>query len=90
MRILVLCLGALMGLAACGDVPKQDPIVSAYNGDSVNIIQPLFASYSDEELLAKADSICQRGSKKFAERVSSRNLPEYQGTEYLFLCLTKR
>lgn len=75
-------------LAACEPV-KQDPIVSAFNGDSVNIIQPMFASFSDAQLLEKATSICQRGSKKTAERVSRRVLPDYQGTEYLFLCLNK-
>lgn len=81
-------LPAILFLAACA-VEPQEPIVSAYNGDSVNIIQPLFASFSDEELLAKANSICQRGHKKHAERVSMRGLPDYQGTEYLFLCLDK-
>ncbi len=86
MRNLCLMCAAAM-LAACGALPKQEPIVSAYNGDSVNIIQPPLAAFSDEELLAKANSICQRGSKKSAERVSRRTLPNYQGTEYLFLCL---
>jgi hypothetical protein len=76
-------------LAACGEPVKQGPIVSAFNGDSVNLTQPLFAAFTDEQILAKATSICQRGHKKAAERVSRRSLPDYQGTEYLFLCLGK-
>lgn len=79
---------ALTLLAAC-EMPTQDPVVTAYNGDSVNIIQPAFTSASDAQLLALANSICQRGSKKFAERVSARPLPDLQGTEYLFLCLNQ-
>lgn len=79
---------ALFLLAAC-EMPEQDPIVTAYNGDSVNIIQPAFTSATDDALLALANSICQRGSKKFAVRVSQRQLPDFQGTEYLFLCLNK-
>ena len=76
-------------VASCGPMEGQEPIVSAFNGDSVNIVQPLFAAFTEEQLLAKANSICQRGNKKFAERVSSRALPDYGGTEYLFLCLDK-
>ena len=86
-KILPAALG-LVGLAAC-EVPAQDPVVTAYNGDSVNIIQPAFTSATDAQLLALANSICQRGSKKFAERVSQRALPDLQGTEYLFLCLNR-
>jgi hypothetical protein len=78
----------LILLAGC-EMPRSDPIVTAYNGDSVNIIQPAFTSATDAELLALANSICQRGSKKQAERVSARILPDYQGTEYLFLCLNR-
>jgi hypothetical protein len=60
------------------------------NGDSVNIIQPIFFDlFADEQLLAKANSICRKGSKKTAERVSARVLPNLQGSEYLFLCLSK-
>jgi len=77
-----------LALAAC-DVQRQEPIVSGFNGDSVSIIQPPFAAFTDEQLLAKADSICRRGSKKHAERVSYRVLPDYQGREFLFLCLEK-
>lgn len=79
---------AATGLGACA-VEGQEPIVSAFNGDSVNIIQPFFAAFTDEQLLAKANDICRRGNKKFAERVSRRDLPDLQGTEYLFLCLEK-
>lgn len=79
---------ALFLLAGC-EMPELDPVVTAYNGDSVNIIQPAFTSATDAELLALANSICQRGSKKFAERVSARPLPDLEGTEYLFLCLNR-
>ena len=79
---------ALILLAGC-EMPTQAPVVTAYNGDSVNIIQPAFTSATDAELLALANSICQRGSKTFAERVSARPLPDFQGTEFLFLCLNK-
>ena len=89
MRFKLMVLASTLALAGC-EVPKQEPIVSSYNGDSVNIIQPLFAAMSDEQLTAKANDICRRGSKKFAERVSQRPLPDYQGTEYLFLCLSKK
>lgn len=75
-------------LAAC-EMPTQAPVVTAYNGDSVNIIQPAFTNATDAELLTLANSICQRGSKKQAERVSARPLPDLQGTEYLFLCLNR-
>lgn len=78
----------LIFLAGC-EMPTQAPVVTAYNGDSVNIIQPAFTSATDEQLLALANSICQRGSKKHAERVSARPLPDFQGTEFLFLCLNR-
>lgn len=87
MQKLILGLAATAALGAC--VEGQDPIVSAFNGDSVNIIQPAFASFTDQQLLGKANDICRRGNKKHAERVSRRVLPDYQGTEYLFLCLDK-
>lgn len=73
-------------LSSCA-LEGQEPIVSAFNGDSVNIIQPAFAAFTDAQLLAKANDICRRGNKRFAERVSGRPLPDLQGTEYLFLCL---
>ncbi|MGR3503604.1 hypothetical protein [Pseudaestuariivita sp.] len=76
----------LVTLSACA-MPKQEPIVQAFNGDSVSIVQPMFAAFTDAELDAKANSICQRGNRKFAERVSQRHLPNYEGTLYLFLCL---
>tara|TARA_R110000787_G_scaffold200560_3_gene311509 strand:+ start:511 stop:762 length:252 start_codon:yes stop_codon:yes gene_type:complete len=79
---------AATGLSACA-IEGQEPIVSAFNGDSVNIIQPVFAAFTDDQLLSKANDICRRGNKKFAERVSRRELPDLQGTEYLFLCLQK-
>ena len=88
MKKVIVLISSIGFLAACDPV-GQDPVVSAFNGDSVNIIQPMFAAFTDEELLAKATSICQRGNKKIAERVSRRSLPDYQGTEYLFLCLNR-
>ena len=83
-----LLVGALSILLGC-EMAGQEPIVSSFNGDSVNIIQPMFAAFSDEQLLAKANDICRGGSKKFAERVSRRSLPDYEGTEFLFLCLDR-
>lgn len=88
MRNIFLAVVSSLALSACA-IEGQEPVVSAYNGDSVNIIQPAFASMTDAQLMAKANDICSRGSKKFAERVSARTLPDYQGTEYLFLCLAK-
>jgi hypothetical protein len=86
MRQLIFGTIGAAAVAGCS-VEGQEPIVSAFNGDSVNIIQPVLASFTDEQLLAKANDICRRGNKKYAERVSGRPLPELQGTEYLFLCL---
>lgn len=83
----VFALPVILALAACAT--PQEPIVAAFNGDSVNIIQPAFTTATPEQLQAKADSICQRGHKKYAERVSARTLPDYGGTDYLFLCLDK-
>ena len=80
-RILMGMVGAVL-LAGCA-IEGQEPIVSAFNGDSVNNIQPVFAAFTDEQLLAKANDICRRGNKKYAERVSRRELPDLQGTEYL-------
>lgn len=77
-----------VSLSACA--VAQDPVVTSYNGDSVNIIQPAFSTSDAVKLQAAADDICSRGHKKFAERVSARVLPDYQGTEYLFLCLAKK
>ena len=88
MKNTLVLFASALALSACA-IEGQDPVVSSFNGDSVTIIQPAFAKMSDEQLLAKANSICQRGHKKFAERVSRRVLPDYQGTEFLFLCLEK-
>jgi len=88
MRKFMMGLAAATALSACA-IEGQEPIVSAFNGDSVNIIQPVFAAFTDDQLLSKANDICRRGNKKFAERVSRRELPDLQGTEYLFLCLQK-
>ena len=88
MRTLIAGLCAAVTLSAC-TIEGQEPIVSAFNGDSVNIIQPAFAAFTNDQLLATANDICRRGNKKFAERVSRRALPDLEGTEYLFLCLEK-
>lgn len=89
MRSLIAGFVGALALTGCA-IEGQEPIVSAFNGDSVNIIQPAFASFTDDQLLVKANDICRRGNKKFAERVSRRALPDLQGTEYLFLCLAKQ
>tara|TARA_B100000768_G_scaffold132939_1_gene123659 strand:- start:588 stop:896 length:309 start_codon:yes stop_codon:yes gene_type:complete len=88
MKNILLTVASTLALSACA-VQHQDPVVSSYNGDSVTIIQPAFTTMTAAQLLAKANDICGRGSKKFAERVSGRQLPDYQGTEFLFLCLAK-
>lgn len=83
----LLFLPATALLVACSITP-QEPVVSSFNGDSVSIVQPVFAAFTDEELQARALDICQRGgSGQTVERVSARALPDLQGTEYLFLCL---
>ncbi|WP_152612075.1 hypothetical protein [Ruegeria sp. ANG-S4] len=76
----------LMGLAGCGD---PQPIVSEFNGDSVNIIT---SSFSDRQQAlaastAEAQRICQKGSKKKAEHVSVRHNPNTYQNNDLFLCL---
>jgi hypothetical protein len=82
--VFIICLGVL---AACEPIPKE-PIVSSFNDASVTIIQPPLAAFSAEQLQARAEDICRRGTnRRAAERVSQRTLPDYQGIEYLFLCL---
>lgn len=78
----------LLPLLACQPADNL-PVVSSFNGDSVTIIHPAFSSFSQEEILARANSICERGHKKKAEKVSRRDLPDMQGSEYLFLCLNE-
>jgi hypothetical protein len=86
-RLTWLGAASMVFTAACAG-PPQEPIVSGFNGDSVTIIQPAFAAFSDDQLAARALDICRRGdSRRTAERVSARPLPDFQGTEYLFLCL---
>lgn len=88
MKKFLITFAAGIALAGCA-VEGQEPIVTSFNGDSVTIIQPAFAAFTDEQLLAKANDICRRGNKKYAERVSERTLPDFEGTEYLFLCLAR-
>lgn len=75
-------LAALPVLAACV-VPA--PYVSAYNGASVNITLPVGGAVGSAYTLAT--QTCQRGGKGTSELASSKVLPNYGGTEYLFLCL---
>lgn len=69
-------------LAACV-VPA--PYVSAYNGDSVNITLPVGGAIGSAYTMA--NQTCARGGKGTSELASSRVLPNYGGTDYLFLCL---
>lgn len=84
-KLIVLC--GLVGLAGCG---APQPIVSEYNGDSVNIVTSSF--YDRQQALAastaEAQRICQKGSKKTAEYVSTRYNPNTYENDDLFLCLS--
>lgn len=75
-------LAALPLLAACV-VPA--PFVSSYNGDSVNITLPVGGAVGSAYTMA--NDTCKRGGKGTSQLASSRVLPNYGGTDYLFLCL---
>ncbi|WP_193142506.1 MULTISPECIES: hypothetical protein [unclassified Meridianimarinicoccus] len=73
---------ALPLLAACV-VPA--PFVSAYNGDSVTVTLPAGGAVGSAYTMAT--QTCQRGGKGTSQLASSKALPGYGGTEFLFLCL---
>jgi len=92
----ILILGSLIGLAAC-DVPIE-PVVSSFNGDSVEIQIPNVSFQSPESLAtaraeadAKAADICRRGPNKKAEYVSTRTIATanayVSNINHLYLCL---
>ncbi|MFX4300246.1 hypothetical protein [Pseudosulfitobacter pseudonitzschiae] len=84
-RAAISLLGFLV-LTACG-IQGRAPVVAAFNGDSVEIIQPLFASYTMAEMTAEATRVCQRANGRIAEPVSQRTMSNTYETVYLFLCL---
>ncbi len=75
-------LTAMLALCAC--VPSN-PLVSQYNGDSVNLQTSSFATEDKAKVQAEADRICAKGGKR-AEYASTRQLPDYI-LEHLYLCL---
>lgn len=87
MRKAALSLLGSLALTACGVAEGSAPVVAAFNGDSVEIIQPFLASYSMDEMTAEATRVCQRANGRVAEPVSQRTLSNTYETVYLFLCL---
>ena len=75
-------------LAAC--VPPMAPIVTEFNGDSVNV--QASAAANTPEVTAEANRICRTVGKR-AEYASSRQLPSTNQYDFsityshLFLCL---
>ncbi|WP_439526480.1 hypothetical protein [Roseovarius mucosus] len=86
MKKVALSLLGTLALTACS-IEGSAPVVAAFNGDSVEIIQPLFASYTMDEMTAEATRVCQRANGRVAEPVSQRTLSNTYETVYLFLCL---
>ena len=76
-------------LAGCA-VGPDEPIVAAFNGDSVEVES--YASGGDPEVVAEANRICGRANKR-AEYASTRQLPAsgpydmFRPYTHLFLCL---
>ena len=77
-------------LAGCA-VGPDEPIVAAFNGDSVEI-QSYGIDATDPEVVAEATRICGRANKR-AELASTRQLPAsgpydlFPASSHLFLCL---
>lgn len=82
MKKIVFCV-AFVGLSGC----LQDvPVVSGYNGDSVNIQSTaVIRTPPTDEENQKAATVCAQGGKK-AQYASTRMVAEYT-QEHLFLCL---
>lgn len=59
-------LGSL-ALTSCGIAEGSKPVVAAFNGDSVEIIQPFLASYSMNEMTAEATRVCQQVNRRIAD-----------------------
>lgn len=79
----------MASFAVCltGCVMPVEPLVSDFNGSSVKLQVPGFATDPDvgAKVKAEADRICGR-VKKRAEYASTRVLPDYVN-EHLYLCL---
>ena len=82
-----LALATTVLLAACGD-PHLTPGVSAYNDNGVSLVQPHAVSFTEQQLVSRATSFCQLGSKKTAVKISSRKLPRPHGIEHNYQCLS--
>ena len=96
MRLFVL-LGSLAVLSACAVQPPE-PVVSSFNGDSVEIQIQNIGFVAAEALVqsrtaadSKAVDICRRGPNKRAEYVSTRTITTANAyvthEARLYLCL---
>lgn len=86
-------------LSSCATSAAQfPPVVSSFNGDSVNIqVNSIAGTLPEPEknlvkanMLAEANRICSKGSRKRAEYTSQRTISTGQYTavnERLYLCL---
>ncbi len=88
----------ISGVALLSACTVPEPVVSGYNGDSINIrtneYMQIVTPEAMVEVIAKAQvqatEVCRRGHRKRAEYVSRRSYHEGQysyGSEFLFLCL---
>lgn len=93
----VMLLTAIPVLLTACDVPLE-PVVSSFNGDSVEIQLPNVSFQSADTMAAarqKSDAmaadICKRGPNKKAEYVSTRTIPTanayVSNVNHLYLCL---
>ena len=80
-RNLLIAAFLLTGLAACAPPP---PIVTAFNGDSVEIMSDKTQIFPNAQTAGEADRICSKAGKH-AEYASSR--PVDNGNAHLYLCL---
>ncbi len=88
----------LTGAAILSACTVPEPVVTGFNGDSVNIrINTYMQVVTDEAMVqvmakanAQANDVCRRGHRKRAEYVSRQSYLESEynyGTEFLYLCL---
>ena len=86
MKKIIIGLGLFASLSAC--VPAT-PIVSEYNGASVQIVTSQFADAEDAKAAAEAEAtrICKTGGKNRAEYASTRTNPNTYENYNLYLCL---
>ena len=86
MKKTVLTLSLVGAVAAC--VPAQ-PIVSEFNGDSVQIVTSAFSPVEESKVAAQAEAtrICRAGGKTRAEYASTRSNQQTYESYHLYLCL---